>query len=716
MGTTKQGSAKGEKVEAKIEKKPAGSTPRLEANVVARGQVNERQKAVKAPRVKANPAAPRLPKPAPEEPLPVDALVKSELSQETEGVSRFGQKLTAERGKVASREQVAGAPKKSAQELAQKQREISVAEFFAKNRHLLGFDSPAKSLLTAIKEAVDNSLDACEESGILPTLSVSIKETGDDRYRIAVEDNGPGIIKQQIPKIFGKLLYGSKFGSMRQGRGQQGIGISAAVMYGQITTGKPAAITSRASATENATYCELTLDTRTNKPEIHKERNNVEFRPGTGTRVEIEMTGLYKKGRHSIDAYLQQTAIANPHAEISYQAPREDDWLIWKRQAKVLPKEPIAIKPHPHGLELGLFLQMLRDTNHPTLGQFLLEDFSRVNDRIANEFVLASKLSLSANPQKIQLHQAEILYKSIQEVKVPPPPTNCLSPIGDDLLRRGLEAGVEGAEFYASITRPPAVYRGNPFQVEVGIAFGGKLPADEPCDLYRFANRVPLLYQQSACGITKSVITAGWKAYGLSQPRGALPIGPVVLVIHIASVWVPFTSESKEAIAHYPEILREIRLAVQDCGRLLGAHIRKLKRFSSENKKRSYIDKYIPHIGEAIREILGLGAPEKNKIIETLRDTLERGRREMLPASMRKAEEAEEKAAELRVALEHSLEANAVEVIAAPPEPPKVAEAVNAKPSKSEADATTLAKKAAEALVLVPVESNKPKASPRRRA
>jgi DNA topoisomerase-6 subunit B len=710
MATAKKGSAKSppkdSKEEAKTEKK-SGPSRRLEANVVARGQVNERQKAVKTPRAKNPNPSPKEPKPAPEEPLSVGALVKKELSQEQDSVARFGQKLTAERGKNASREEVAGPPKKSAQELAQKQREISVAEFFAKNRHLLGFDSPAKSLLMAIKEAVDNALDACEEAGILPTISVAIQETGDDKFRIAVEDNGPGIIKQQIPKIFGKLLYGSKFNSFRQSRGAQGLGISAAVMYGQITTGKPAAITSRASLTEGATYCELTLDTRTNKPEIHKEKNNVEFRPGTGTRVEIEMTGLYKKGRHSVDSYLQQTAIANPHAEISYQAPREADWLIWKRQAKQLPKEAVPIKPHPHGLELGLFLQMLRDSQRPTLEQFLLEDLSRVNDKIAKEIAEKSKLTLSINPQKIQIHQAEVLYQSIQDVKVPPPPTNCLSPIGEELLRRGLESGIEGAEFYAALTRPPAVYRGNPFQVEVGIAFGGKLPGDEPCDLYRFANRVPLLYQQSACGIAKSVMTAGWKAYGLSQPKGALPIGPLVLVIHIASVWVPFTSESKEAIAHYPEILREVRLAVQDCGRLLGAHIRKLKRFSSENKKRSYIDKYIPHIGEALREILGFPVQEKEKIIETLRDTLERGRREMLPASMRRAEEAEEKAEQMRLVLAQSVEEEIVPVEVIETKTKKVEPL-----AKSEEKAISLAKKAAEALVLLPVETKAKRAKP----
>jgi len=114
--------------------------------------------------------------------------------------------------------------REDARSMAARQRDISVSEFFTKNRHLLGFDNPQKALLTAVKEAVDNSLDACEEAGILPDLEVEIAEVSENRYRVAVQDNGPGIVQQQVPKIFGKLLYGSKFHRLKQQRGQQGIG------------------------------------------------------------------------------------------------------------------------------------------------------------------------------------------------------------------------------------------------------------------------------------------------------------------------------------------------------------------------------------------------------------------------------------------------------------------------------------------------------------
>ncbi len=210
-----------------------------------------------------------------------------------------------------------------AEELAKAQREISVSEFFAKNRHLLGFDNPRKALLTTVKEGVDNSLDACEEAGILPEIHVNIKMISEDRFIVIIEDNGPGIVKEQIPKIFAKLLYGSKFHSMKQSRGQQGIGISAAAMYGQLTTGKPTKIISRISEKKPAHYYELHIDTRKNEPEIVKEED-VEWNKPHGTRVEIELEAKYLKGKQSVDDYLKETAVINPHATIIYFTPENE--------------------------------------------------------------------------------------------------------------------------------------------------------------------------------------------------------------------------------------------------------------------------------------------------------------------------------------------------------------------------------------------------------
>ncbi|HKY32208.1 MAG TPA: DNA topoisomerase VI subunit B [Candidatus Polarisedimenticolia bacterium] len=514
--------------------------------------------------------------------------------------------------------------RETAESMASRQREISVSEFFTKNRHLLGFDNPAKALLTAIKEAVDNSLDACEEAGILPDLRIAIREVGEERYRITVEDNGPGIVKQQVPRIFGKLLYGSKFHVLKQSRGQQGIGISAAGMYSQLTTGKPVRIVSRTGKGKPAHFYEIHIDTRKNAPEVLRE-GTVEWPHDHGTSVEMELQATYKKGRRSVDDYVAQTALANPHAAIGYTDPKGET-VHHPRLTESLPHEPVAIKPHPYGVELGFLIKMLKETRARNLRGALQGDFSRVSGKVADEIAAAAGLRPEARPQNLQPDEVERLFKAIPGVRIMSPPTNCLSPIGEQLIRDGLAKMVPECDFYTSITRSPAVYRGNPFQIEAGLAYGGPLPADDLIDLWRFANRVPLQYQQAACAITRSVVLNDWKNYGLAQSRGALPAAPMVLFVHMASAWVPFTSESKEAIASYPEIVKEIRLALQECGRRLGGWIRHRRREEDAEKKRSYIEKYIPHIGIALREILGFPAKEEARVVETLKDTLERSR------------------------------------------------------------------------------------------
>jgi DNA topoisomerase-6 subunit B len=529
-------------------------------------------------------------------------------------------------------EQAAAAPtgrpaaarrRETAESIGKRQRDISVAEFFQKNRHLLGFDNPAKALLTATKEAVDNSLDACEEAGILPDLEIVIEEKAEDRFRLVITDNGPGIVRAQIPRVFGKLLYGSKFHTMRQSRGQQGIGISAAGMYAQLTTGQPVKITSRTGAKKPAHYFEIQIDTTRNEPKVLVDRE-VEWDLDHGTRVEMELAGLYKKGRRSVDDYIVQTALANPHAAVHYRPPKGDAYHR-DRITSELPREPLVIKPHPYGVELGVLISMLRETKGRSLASALQADFARVSERVAVEICRTAGLRPETRPRTLGVQEIEALFRAIPKVKIMAPPTTCIVPIGDELLLVGLKETVK-AEFYTSITRPPSVYRGNPFQIEVGLAYGGDLPADELVDLWRFANRVPLQYQQSACAISRAALTTDWRSYGLQQSKGALPAAPMVLFVHMVSVWVPFTSESKEAVAAYPEIIRELRLGLQEVGRRLGGFLRHRRRLAEEDKKKSYIKSYIPHIGIALREILGLTKQDEQKVVEVLTETLERSR------------------------------------------------------------------------------------------
>ena len=514
----------------------------------------------------------------------------------------------------------------TAEEMATKQREISVAEFFEKNRHLLGFDNKKKALLTTIKEAVDNSLDACEEARLLPDINVEIIEMGLDRFRIIVEDNGPGIVKAQIPKIFAKLLYGSKFHRLRQSRGQQGIGISAAVLYAQLTSGKPAKIVSRIGKDKPAHYYELHINTKNNEPEIVVEKE-VEWRKEHGTRIEIEMEATYQKGLQSVDEYLKQTSIANPHATIIYTNPKAEQFMF-SRVIKDLPKETDEIKPHPYGIELGMLIKMLQYTEAKNLNQFLQTDFSRVSTGVAKEILEESAMIGKEKPSDVTREQSERLLKAMQKVKIMAPPTDCLAPIGQEGLEKGLKKEIK-AEFYTAATRPASVYRGNPFIIEAAIAYGGEMESDKQVRILRFANRVPLQFQQAACGITEAILDTNWKAYGLQQSAGSLPNGPCTIVVSMSSVWTPYTSEAKEAIAHYPEILREVKLALQECGRELIRYVGKKKRIGDELKKRGYIEKYIPVVAEALKELLEMQKVEETRIEGNLKEMLEKDRGEI---------------------------------------------------------------------------------------
>lgn len=520
----------------------------------------------------------------------------------------------------------------TAVEMGARQREISVSEFFTKNRHLLGFDNPRKALLTCVKEAVDNALDACEEAGILPDISVKLEVVGDGgtpppasqatRFRITIGDNGPGIVKQQIPKIFAKLLYGSKFHRLRMSRGQQGIGISAAGMYAQITTGKAVKIVSRTGPRASAHYFEVQIDTKTNEPRIF-ENKQVEWEQPQGTQVALEVEGRYQKGRASVDEYLEQTLIANPHVKLTYVTP-EGETKTYPRTYKELPPSPREIKPHPYGIEFGMFLKMLHDTKSHALSGFLASDFCRVSPQLAAEICKTAKLAPTAKPRNIHGHTAETLYKTIQTTKIMAPPTNCLAPIGGQAILSGLYKQIKG-EFYTAVSRPPAVYRGNPFIIEAGLAYGNRLEdqakAQQPtvpkaegehveddselARVIRYANRVPLLYQQSACSMFKAVLSTTWKNYGVTQSRGALPGGPMVIFVHMASVWVPFTSESKEAIADYDEIQKEITLALRECGRRLGLFVRRRERAAGEYRRRNIFELYIEEVAEACNRLKG---------------------------------------------------------------------------------------------------------------
>jgi DNA topoisomerase VI subunit B len=508
-------------------------------------------------------------------------------------------------------------PETMAEKLAEKQREISVAEFFERNKQILGFDSPTRALLTAIKEAVDNALDACEEASILPDIYVEIKQgPHDNEYVMIVEDNGPGIVKKNLGNIFGSLLYGSRFHAVRQARGQQGIGISATVLYGQLTTGKHAIVTSKIGKGRPAVKVELAIDTKRNAPELIKESTE-SWEKDHGTRIEIPLVGRYIKGKQSPYEYVRATAIVNPHARITFVEP-DGTTTAFERVHDEVPPAAKEIKPHPLGTEIGTILRMARAYDGYKLSAFLTSEFSSVGARTAGDILKAAGLKDTVHPKKMTREEAKALIDAFPKVKIMAPPTDCLSPIGEVLVKRGLKKETVdiSPEFIVATTRPASVQTGHPFIIEAGIVYGGTLPKDETVKVLRYANRVPLLYQQGACALTHALEEMDWRRYGFEQRGGkGVPVGPAILLVHIAATKVPFTSESKEAVADVEEILKEVKLALQECARTLGRHLAKRTKREKTREKFTLITKILPRIAEKSAHIVGKPAPSLDKVL-----------------------------------------------------------------------------------------------------
>jgi DNA topoisomerase-6 subunit B len=514
-------------------------------------------------------------------------------------------------------------PKVTAHELAKKQKEISVAEFFERNKHILGFGNQTRALITSVKEGVDNSLDACEEAHILPDIYVEIKNHEDSECKLIVEDNGPGVVKKQIPHIFGRLLYGSRFHAIRQSRGQQGIGISAVVLYGQLTTGKHTKIISKVEEDRPAVVNELVIDTNKNRAEV-VGRDTVHWDKPRGTHIEVSIVADFKRGKKYVYEYLQSTSIVNPHAQIIYREPDGTEH-IFERTSETLPRKSVEIKPHPYGVELGTLIKMTKHTKARQLNSFLKSEFSSMGDRTTNTAIEKAGLEKTLNPKEMTREQFLALHKAFKKVKIMAPSTDCLSPIGETLIKRSLKHETKeiSPEFIITASRPPSVYSGNPFQVEVGLVYGGKLPKEEPIKILRFANRVPLLYQQGGCVISSAISSIDWRRYGLTQPSGkGIPTGPAIFLTHVSSTLIPFTSESKEAIADVDEIENEIKLAFRECARKVQHHIHKKVKRAKTREKFDLITKILPEIAKKSADMIDKPVPSLEQVITKIMDVV----------------------------------------------------------------------------------------------
>lgn len=511
-----------------------------------------------------------------------------------------------------------------ADKMASNQKQIAISEFFEKNKHFLGFDSLQRSIITAVKEAVDNSLDACEEARILPEIKVKITKVDSkkDIIELQTEDNGPGIPQKSIEKVFGQLLFGSRFHAIRQSRGQQGIGITGVVMYSQLTTGKPTHVLSKIESDPTAVSVSIGLDTRKNKAvksdqtRIIWENDDLTLKKH-GLRVTTRMKGKYQRGRQSVYQYLRMTSIVNPHAEITFTDP-DGEVYHWPRVTERLPSKVDAIKPHPHGIELGQLQRMCRESTDSRLTVFLRQNFSGVSMRAAKELCEASELAVSTKPKSMKPDDVRALLEAFQgermikgkPIKLLSPPTNCLSPIEEMLIKKGLSKTID-SKFVSTMTRAPTVSHGNPFQVEVGLIFGEDMAADKHVEVLRFANRVPLMYQQGGCLLTKAIESVDWRQYGLDQAGGkGVPKGPAAILVHLASTNVQFTSEAKEALSDNEFVFEETRKAMLEMGRGLRKHLEKKKKMAKTREKFELINDILPAIAEKSASILERPVPD----------------------------------------------------------------------------------------------------------
>lgn len=509
----------------------------------------------------------------------------------------------------------------------------STAEYFAKNLQQVGFSSPVKAVLTTLKEAVDNSLDACEEADILPDVEVRIRRIDKgssksaDLIEIVVEDNGPGIDAGDLAQVFGEYLASSKFGRGQCTRGQQGIGISAATTWAQLTNAAGVKVLTKTKGMRKALQATIDVDIKGNKG-IVKNKETVDWDKPNGTRVEFHIDGRVQlNGDGGILTYLDGTTLVNPHLKLKYQL-LENDVVDIPRVTEEVPTIPTATLPHPHTMKLGEFMTHAGLYGKMSLDNFLRKGFSRVTDQTLKDFV-AKGLNKKFLPKMLpQISQEEYkrIFQVIQDTELQSPSTKSVLTVGEESLSKSIQR-LGQVDFFSVVTRKPKICDFKPVVVEVAIARflnRNSEGSDEPVQLLRFANRVPLQFDKAACAITGAVQSVNWRAYGLNQPKDALPTGPYVFAVSVTSPFIKFKNASKETIDGSEELVEEIRRALMQAGQKLSRHIRREDRANDLERKLQHIEKFAPILVEGLARIIKAPAARKLKAEEGLKTLLGR--------------------------------------------------------------------------------------------
>ncbi len=509
----------------------------------------------------------------------------------------------------------------------------STAEYFAKNLQQVGFSSPLKAVLTTLKEAVDNSLDACEEAGIAPEIRVQVKKKGRgssksaDLVQIIVEDNGPGIELDDIPKVFGEYLASSKFGKGQCSRGQQGIGISAATTWAQLTHAKGVKVISKTKKMRKAVSAQVDVDIKANKGKL-QNKGTIDWDKEHGVYIEFNIDGRVQlNGDGGLLTYLEGTALVNPHLTLEYEL-LDNPRVRVERVSQDVPKVPPATLPHPHTMKLGEFITHAHLFNHLSLENFLKKGFSRVTDNTISDFVKlgVKKAWLSTKVQKIPESDFKTIFQAVQDTELTNPSTRSVLVVGEEGLARSIQR-LGAVDFFSVVTRKPRICDFKPVVVEVAIArfLDRSVNAeDEPVQLLRFANRVPLQFDKGGCAITRSVESVNWRSYGLNQPKGSLPQGPYIFAVSVTSPFIKFKNASKETIDASDDLVEELRLALMRAGQKLSRHIRRENKAADLERKLQHIEKYGPILVEGLAKIAKASDARKKKAEEGLEKLLGR--------------------------------------------------------------------------------------------
>lgn len=514
----------------------------------------------------------------------------------------------------------------------------STAEYFAKNLQQVGFSSPTKAVLTTLKEAVDNSLDACEQAGILPELYVEIKKVGTgsskntDLIKIIVEDNGPGIDGEDLAKVFGEYLASSKFGRGQCSRGQQGIGISAATTWAQMTNARGVQVTSKTKTMRKAISAQVDVDIKSNTG-ILRNKESLDWNRPHGTRVEFMMDGrIQMNGDGGLVTYMEGTILLNPHVSVTYKLADNDKVKV-ERVSNVVPEIPSATLPHPHTFKLGEFITHSTLFGKVSLSKFLKTGFSRVSDSSIQDFVKAGMPKSLVEKSITSLSEEDFkkVFSAVQNSELMAPSTKSVLTVGEDSLSKSIGRLGE-VDFFAVVTRKPRICDFKPVVVEVALArFKDRnQEADAPVQLLRFANRVPLQFDKSGCAITWAIESVNWKSYGLGQPKDSLPIGPYVFAVSVVSPFIKFKNASKETIDASEELVAEIRLALIQAGQKLSRHIRKESKEADLERKLAHIEQFGPILVEKLAVLVGANEARRKRAEEGLKKILGRDSKEAI--------------------------------------------------------------------------------------